>query len=64
MAKRKHKKKKAPKTLKITQEDYLKANRIGAREAELENSTGWTAKRKVHKNKKAYNRTKKHKHAL
>jgi len=54
--KRKNKKKKA-KEMKITLDDFLKANRIGSREAEIEqNNTGWKAKRKVHKNKKAYSR--------
>lgn len=36
--------------------DYVKANRKGSREAELMFSVGWTAKTKVHKNKKQYNR--------
>ena len=36
--------------------DYIKGNRIGSREAELENSTGWKAVRKVHRSKKSYNR--------
>jgi hypothetical protein len=35
---------------------YIKANRKGSREAELEISAGWTAKTKVHKNKRKYNR--------
>jgi len=33
-------------------QDYIKGNRIGSREAELENSTGWTAVRKVHRSKR------------
>ena len=37
-------------------EDYIKANRRGAREANLENSTGFVATHKVHSNGKAYNR--------
>jgi hypothetical protein len=36
--------------------DYVKTNRKGSREAELEISTGWTAKTKVHKSKKQYDR--------
>ena len=36
--------------------DYIKANRKGSREAELEVSAGWTAKTKIHKNKKKYSR--------
>ncbi|MDR2040812.1 MAG: hypothetical protein LBP98_00645 [Tannerella sp.] len=35
---------------------YIKANRRGCREAELEVSAGWTAKTKVHRNKKKYDR--------
>ena len=34
--------------------DYLKANRKGNRDAEIENECGWVGKNKVHKNKKAY----------
>lgn len=40
----------------FTKEDYLKANRIGSRLAELENSNGFKSMHKVHKSKKAYNR--------
>jgi len=36
--------------------DYIKANRKGSREAELECSTGWKAVRKVHKSKRTYSR--------
>jgi len=49
---------------KITLEDYINANRRGSREAELENSTGFTAVHKTHKSKKAYARKKKHKEVL
>lgn len=35
---------------------YIKANRKGSRDAELENSTGWVAKHKVHTSKKTYSR--------
>jgi len=38
--------------------DYVKANRKGSREAELELSIGFSKKLKVHKNKKKYNRKK------
>ena len=42
---------------KITKEDIAKANRKGAREAELEQTgNGWAAKNKVHKSKKHYDR--------
>ena len=40
---------------------YIKANRKGSRDAELEDSTGWTAVRKVHRSKKTYTRKEKHK---
>ena len=61
MAKRKRNRKRKVKELKITIEDFLKANRIGSREAELEqNGTGWKSKEKFYKNKKAYTRKNKH----
>jgi hypothetical protein len=37
---------------------YIKANRKGSRDAELENETGWKAKNKIHKSKKNYDRKK------
>lgn len=40
----------------MTTMDYVKASRKGGREAELENTTGWYAKHKVHKSMKNYNR--------
>lgn len=40
---------------------YLKANRKGSREAELENSSGWKAVHKIHPSKKNYTRKLKHK---
>ena len=40
--------------------DIIKASRRGSREAELENSTGFTSVHKVHKSKKAYSRKEKH----
>jgi len=36
--------------------DYIKATRRGSREAELENSSGWKAVRKIHKSKRTYTR--------
>ena len=41
--------------------DYIKANRKGSREAELDVSTGFIRKHKIHKNKKKYTRKIKHK---
>ena len=41
--------------------DYIKANRKGSREAELENEQGWKAVRKIHSSTKNYNRKIKHK---
>lgn len=40
--------------------EYIKANRRGQREAELENLTGFVSKWKVHKSKKTYTRKPKH----
>lgn len=45
----------------MKQIDYIKANRRGSRDAELENATGFTSTHKVHRNKKAYSRKDKHK---
>lgn len=42
-------------------EMYIKANRKGNRDAELEDATGFISKNKVHKSKKAYSRKPKHK---
>jgi len=47
--------------MKLT-EDYIRANRKGSREAELENSSGFKAVNKTHKSKKDYNRKKFKKH--
>lgn len=44
------------KKYKITMWDYILANRIGSREAELENKTGFVSKHKAHRSKKNYNR--------
>jgi hypothetical protein len=41
--------------------DYIKANRKGSREAELESENGFTAKHKVHKSQKTYSRKVKYK---
>lgn len=41
-------------------EDYIKANRKGSREAELEDNTGWSSTHKIHLSKKTYNRKSKH----
>lgn len=43
---------------KITLDDYVKANRKGSREAELENRTGLVQIHKIHPSKKTYNRKK------
>jgi len=40
--------------------DYIKANRKGSRDAQLENEAGWVAVRKVHTSKKNYIRKEKH----
>ncbi len=47
------------KTNKVS--DYIKANRKGSRDAELENKTGWSAKTKKHKTAKDYDRKEKYK---
>lgn len=36
--------------------NYIKANRRGSREADLENKTGFVATHKIHKSCKTYNR--------
>ncbi len=45
---------------KITKEQLRKIDRKILREVELENSTGWVSKHKVHKSKKNYTRKRKH----
>jgi len=50
--------------LKMKVSDYIKANRRGSREAELENQTGWVGKHKIHKSDKIYTRKVKHKSSL
>ena len=45
----------------VSKEQLMKASRKASRELELENSIGWVSTHKVHKSKKTYNRTKKHK---
>lgn len=45
------------KNLKDTHlDDYIKANRRGSREAELENNPGFKSRARVHKNFKKYSR--------
>ena len=46
---------------KVTREEILKVYKKASREMELENSTGWVAKHKVHKSAKNYTRKDKHK---
>ncbi|HLO91590.1 MAG TPA: hypothetical protein VK172_10545 [Lentimicrobium sp.] len=41
--------------------DYVKANRRGSRDAELENQTGWSSKHKIHQSAKTYSRKGKNK---
>jgi len=41
--------------------DYIKANRKGSRDAELEDGSGWVSKHKIHSSKKSYSRKIKHK---
>lgn len=48
---------------KFTKEDNLKASRKASREMELQNSTGWISKHKIHKSVKDYTRKLKHKNA-
>ena len=45
----------------MTKLDYIKANRKGSRDAELENAHGWTSKHKIHLSIKNYSRKTKHK---
>ena len=37
---------------------YIKANRKGSREAELESENGWVSRHKIHKSIKQYKRKK------
>lgn len=46
---------------KETTEMYIKANKKGSRDAEIENATGFISTHKVHKSKKSYSRKPKHK---
>jgi hypothetical protein len=48
---------------KFTKEDSMKASKKASREIELENSTGWVSKHKVHKSIKDYTRKPKHKNS-
>ena len=45
----------------MNQMDYIKANRKGSRDAQLEDEAGWVAVKKVHKSKNNYTRKQKHK---
>lgn len=45
----------------MKQSDYIKANRKGSRDAELEDSTGFNSDHKIHKSAKNYSRKIKHK---
>lgn len=45
----------------FTKLDSLKASKKASREMELQNSTGWISKHKVHKTTKNYTRKLKHK---
>ena len=47
--------------MKITKEDYIKANKKADREISIEDSTGFVSTHKIHKSKKSYTRKKKHK---
>jgi len=42
--------------------DYIKANRKGSRDADLENSTGFVSIHKIHSSKKIYTRKGKNKY--
>jgi hypothetical protein len=44
---------------RITQSDYIKANRIASREAEIENHGHPVCHKKIHKSKKIYDRKRK-----
>jgi hypothetical protein len=45
-----------------SKEDEIKVARKVSRELELQNSTGWASKHKVHKSLKTYTRKSKHKY--
>lgn len=47
--------------MKNKNNDYVKANRKGSRDAELENSTGFNGTHKIHKSKLDYDRKPKYK---
>lgn len=49
---------------KITQQDFIKFNKIASREMSLENSHGWNSVNRVFKSKKAYSRKQKHKNGF
>lgn len=56
--------KKSKKYKTFSFEDYIKANRRGSREAELEDSTGWNSVHKAHASLKDYKRKDKHRKPL
>jgi hypothetical protein len=47
-----------------SKDDEMKVARKVSRELELENSTGWVSKHKIHKSAKCYTRKSKHKKDL
>jgi len=58
---KKKRKKHAKVKTRITNDDMLKAVRIGRREAENELEGGFVSTNKIYRSKKTYTRTKKHK---
>lgn len=49
---------------KITQDQILTVYKKASREMEMENSTGWVSKHKVHKSVKDFKRNPKHKNLV
>lgn len=45
---------------KITEKDFIKANKKASREIDMIDSTGWVSVHKVHKSAKSYKRKSKH----
>ena len=52
----KAKRRKLSKVKEFTTLDFIKANRVGSKQAEQECEHGFTSKHKVHKSKKTYSR--------
>lgn len=48
-------------SLRISEADYITANRKGSREAEMEFSTGFKSTHRIHTSKKTYSRKKENK---